>query len=437
MAETLVTLTGEDALQHPFTVDTPGEAWAALTLSAPGTSWSRGDPAVVTADLDHLHQQEIILAGGEEPAEYLRLLGHVGPGTHILRLRLQRILSAPTARTVTICALRVGVVGDRDPAAFIWRHAPVLHYRALDSQLDSLTTDTPLLLFYRASAGPGGDGVEYHAVFSHEDEGTDLTGLLARWGHTTDIEWIYRVRRAAGDEGSETTAAEFQGPHHQTVLYHGGHALGGHPVLQVATRNGLVTDRVVCPFRAALAPALAQPPGEPREGVLHQFPWIYRVSGLEVHRQVALDPQRSPASPAAADPRSYVFLQWKRAAGATLPLEAAVQAHGAWHTSAGGRRDLAFEGPDGESTAVMLPPGVTEVDVTGISLRAFEPPDGEAEIRLVRVFFLDEEYRPRPSLAAGGVCRLTSARPHAIVWQRGQRSPTSPDTPHSDEQCGE
>ncbi len=419
MAETPVTLTREDALEHPFTVDAPGEAWAALTLSAPGTSWSRGDPAVVTADFDHLHQQEIILAGGEKPTEYLRLLGHVRLGTHVLRLRMQRILSAPTARTVTICALRVGVVADTDPAVFIWRHAPVLHYRALDSRLDSLTTDTPLLLFYRASTEPDGDGVEYHAVFSHEDEGTDLTGLLARWGHTTDIEWIYRVRRAAGGEGSETTVAEFQGPHHQTVPYRGGRALGGHPILQVATRNGLVTDRVVCPFRAALAPALAQPLGEPREGVLHRFPWIYRVSGLEVHRQVALDPQRSPASPAAADPRSYVFLQWKRTAGATLPLEAAVRAHGVWHTSAGGRRDLAFEGPDGESTAVRLPPGVTEDDVTGISLRAFEPPDEEAKIRLVRVFSLDEEYRPRPSLAAGGVCRLTAARPQAIVWQRG------------------
>lgn len=418
MAETPVTLTREGAFEHPFTVDTPGEAWAALTLSAPETSWSRGDPAVVTADLDHLHHQEVILAGGGEPTEYLRLLGHVRPGTHVLRLRIQPVLSAATARTVTICALRVGVVADTDPAAFIWRHAPVLHYRALDSPLDSLSTDTPLLLFYRASAGPGGDGVEYHAVFSHEDEGTDLTGLLARWGHTTDIEWIYRVRRAAAGEGSEMIVTEFQGPHHQTVPYRGGHALGSHPVLQVATRNGLVADRVVCPFRVALAPALAQPPGEPREGILHQFPWIYRVSGLEVHRQVALDSHGSPASPDAADPRSYVFLQWKRAPGATLPLEAAVRANGVWHTSAGGRRDLAFEGPDGECTAIGLPRDVTEDDVTGISLRAFEPPDGEAEIRLVRIFFLNKEYRPRPSLAAGGVCRLTAARPHAIVWQR-------------------
>ena len=419
MAKAQAILTGTDAFEYPFTVDVPGEAWAALTLSAPGTSWSRGDPAVASVDLDHLHHQEIILAGGEEPTEYLRLLGRLRTGPHNLRLRLHQTLSASTAKTVLVTALRVGIVPETDPAAFIWRHAPVLHYRAIHSPLDSLTTDTPLLLFYRTSAGPDGEGIEYHVVFSHEDEGTDLTGLLARWGHTTDIEWVYRVRRSAAGEDSAVTMGEFQGPQHQTLPYHGGHALGGHPVLQMATTNGLVTDRVTCPFRTALAPALAQPPDEPREGVLHRFPWIYQVSGLEVRRQVALDPHRSQASPAGADLRSYMFLQWKRAPGAILPLEAAVRARGTWYTSAGGRRDLAFEGSDGESTAVGLPPGINDDDVTGISLRALDPPDGDAEIRLVRAFFLSDDYKPRPSLPAGGVCRLTAARSHAIVWRRG------------------
>ncbi len=409
IAKVPIPITGEDTFEHPFTVDAPGEAWAALTLSAPGTSWSRGDPAVVAVDLDHLHQQEIILAGGEEATEYLRLLGRLRTGPHLLRFRLHQMLSAPTAHTVLVTALRVWVVPETDPAAFIWQHAPVLHYRALHSPLDSLTTDTPLLLFYRASAGPGGESVEYHVVFSHEDEGTDLTGLLARWGHTTDIEWIYRVRRVASGEDKQATVGEYQGPEHRTMPYDGGRALGGHPVLQMATMNGLVTDRVRCPFRTALAPALAQPPDEPREGVLHRFPWIYHVSGLEVRRQVALG----------VDLRSYLFLQWKRAPGATLPLEAAVQARGTWYTSTSGRRDLAFEGADGESTAIGLPPGISDDDVTGISLRALDPPDGDAEIHLVRAFSLDDDSKPRPSLPAGGVCRLTAARPHAIVWKRG------------------
>lgn len=418
-AEAPVALTGEETFENAFTADAPGEAWAALTLATPGTSWSRGDPAVVAVDLDHMNQQEIILAGGEEPTEYLRLLGHVRPGLHLLRLRIHRMLSAPTAHTVLVSAVRVGVVPETDPAAFVWRHAPVLHYRALQSPLDSLTTDTPLLLFYRPSAGPEGDGVEYHVVFSHEDEGTDLTGLLARWGHTTDIEWVYRVKRSVSGAGPDATAGEFQGPHHRTHVYLGGHTLGRHPVLQMATLNGLVSDRVTSPFRTALAPALAQPPDEPREGVLHQFPWIYRVSALEVLRHVEMDPHHVPTSPGAADLRSYVFLQWKRAPEATLPLEAAVRARGAWYTSAWGRRDLAFEGPDGESTAVGLPAGITADDVTGISLRAFDPPAGVAEIRLVRAFSLDDDYRPRRSLPAQGVGRLTAVRPHVMVWERG------------------
>jgi hypothetical protein len=148
----------------------------------------------------------------------------------------------------------------------------VIHYRALNGPLDSLTSDAPLVLFYRLEPRAGGAALEYHLIYSYEDAGTDLTGLLA-------------VR-------------------------------------------------------------------------------------------------------------------------------------GAWYTSAWGRPDLAFAEPDAESTAVKVPAGTTEAEVTGIALRAFDPPAEPADVRLVRAFFLDGAYRPRPPFAGGAACRLTRREPRRVVWER-------------------
>jgi len=408
-------LAAGERFERPFTLDTPGEAWAAATLSAPGTSWGRGTAAVVTLEVDGRAPQEVILAADCEPTEYLRLLGRLPPGPHVLTLTLHRDLSAPEAETVTVGGIRIESVGDTDLIAPVWQHAPVLHYRSLGGPLDNLTTDTPLLLFHRILPDLAGETIEYHAVFSHEDEGTDLAGLLARWGHTVDIEWVYRVTRT---RSGKILREEYQGSGHRTVPFHGMRTFGGHPVLQIATLNGLVSDRVVCPHRAALAPACPQPPGEPREGVLHRFPWIYRVSALEVARQATLETEPSPESPAPADLRCYLFLQWKRVTGPPVALEAAARVRGTWRPSGWERPEMAFAGADAESTAVKCAHGVTEDDVTGIAIRAFDPPKEPVELRLVRAFFLDVRYRPRPPLPASGMCTLTATQPRAVVWER-------------------
>ncbi|HKV43141.1 MAG TPA: hypothetical protein VJT32_00470, partial [bacterium] len=398
--------------EHAFVVGSPGEAWASLTLAAPGTSWRDARVAVVEIEVDDRDRQEVILAGGDEPTEYLRLLGRLAAGSHRLRLRIQPDLTSPDAAAVTVDRVQTRFVGDEDPAAPVWRHAPVVHYRAVTSPLDSLTSDTPLLLFYRTGSDAHGTVIEYHLIFSHEDAGTDLPGLLARWGHTVDIEWVFRVTL---DGTGRPVREEVQGPEHRTLRYAGGRALGGHPVLQVATLNGTVTDQVRSCFWGALAPACAQPEGEPREGVLQRFPWIYRVSALEVLRQVPLD-DPSPDSRGPADLRSYVYVQWKRPPGPETPLEAAVRVGGNWYASAWGQPDLAFAGPDAESTAVKVPIGTDEAAITGIALRALEPPGAPLAVRLVRAFLLDDRYGPRPSFAAGGVC-LTRRQPHAAAWE--------------------
>jgi hypothetical protein len=404
-----------DVLEHRFALAEPGEAWAALTLAAPETSWLRAEAAVVTLTVDGRDRQEVILTAGDEPVDYHRLLGRLERGAHIMRVEIHPGLSSPAAREVAVAELRTGCVEDGDPSAHVWRHAPVIHYRALDGPLDSLTTDAPLLLFYRTHVHDGLMSLEYHVVFSHEDAGTDLTGLLARWGHTVDIEWVFRVTL---DGAGGVISEEFQGLDHGTHRYRGGRSFGGHPTLQVATRNGTVEDRAICPYRAALAPACAQPAGEPRESVLQQFPWVYRVSAMEVLRQVPLEVPPVPDAPAPGDLRAYLFLQWRRVRGPVVPLEACVRAGGRWYTSAWGREDLAFDDPDAESTAVKMPPATTEAEVSAIALRVMKPIREAAQVALVRAFFLGEGYRPRPSFAGPAVCQLNAAGPEQVVWTR-------------------
>jgi len=271
-------------------------------------------------------------------------------------------------------------------------------------------TDTPLLLFHRPVDTPDGRGVEYHVIFSHEDGGTDLTGLLAGWGHTTDIEWVFRIVR---DGCGRIVREEFQGPEHRTRPFRGARALGGHAVLQVATRNGMVTDRVTCPYRAAPAPVVAQPAGEPREGVQYRFPWIHRVSALEVIRQERLDDELP------VDPRAYVYVQFKRDADAMAPaLEALIRIRGVWHGSAWGRHELAMRGEDAESTAIKLPPGAGEADIEAIAIRAIDPLPRAATVRLVRAFCLDDRCYPRASFAPPAACALSADIPDATVWRR-------------------
>jgi len=421
-------VTIDGAAQHPFTLDADGEAWAAPTLAAPGTSWERGAAAVVILEVDGRRRQDLVVAGGAEPTEYLRSLGRLTRGPHVLRLAVDRRASVPPTGGVELLGLRTGGVADGDPSAPIWASAPILYYRHDAGLPDGIVTDTPLLLFYRGVASPAAPdssrpGLEYHVVFSHEDAGTNLTGLLAKWGHTTDIEWIYRVE---WNDSGGIAREEYQGRGHRTLPFRGERAWGAHPVLQVIGRHGMVTDRVDGTRRVALAPALAQPEDEPREGVLQRFPWIYRVSALEVLRQVALEQTPDSSSPAPADLRGYLFLHWKRRPGASQPLEAGVRIGGCWYTSAWGRPDLAFGGADAESTAVKLPPGADDAAIDAIAVRAVSPVAVPIDAALVRAFRLDDRYLPGSALAARGAVRITEPNTWAVAWERAGERPQSP-----------
>ena len=126
----------------------------------------------------------------------------------------------------------------RAPPAQVWRNAPVLYGRNLTGPYENNHTDVPLLAYHTSSTDPSGvRTIEYTVIWSNEDGGTDAPQLMARWGRTTDIEWVYRVRLAPS---GRLLSAEYQGPNHETTPFKGLHE-ARHPLLQTATSNNNVT----------------------------------------------------------------------------------------------------------------------------------------------------------------------------------------------------
>ena len=54
-------------------------------------------------------------------------------------------------------------------------------------------SDIPLLLYCERLKDEGEDVLQYTVIFSNEDGGTSTRTLMARWGRTTDIEYVYRA----------------------------------------------------------------------------------------------------------------------------------------------------------------------------------------------------------------------------------------------------
>jgi len=366
--------------------------------------------------VDGRYNQDLVLFGDGIHAEYPRLLGCLPAGAHVLSIDFNDALSAPRVSDADITAAAISPIPGRDRDASVLRRAPAIYWRDLSDPRETAMTDTPLVLFTRTTSAEGRRSIEYHLVSSHEDEGTPLLGLLAKWGHTTDIEWIYRVTPA-----DETGPGRwFQGPGHRTNRFRGKTVLGGHPALQLTTRHGMVTDRITGRVRSILPPAIDLPHDEPREATMTRFPWTYQVSVREVRRQVL------PLIPSPGDPREYLYLQFRpgpiRPRKARLAFEAGVRLRGEadWRWSSLGAALLCFAGHEAWSTAVRIPIRTRASDIEVIALRA-EPAGSFGRRCTVRTalfaaLLLDQHDRATAVLRAPGPWVEIAAGTTQILW---------------------
>lgn len=386
---------GAAAEVHRFQVERGGEAVADLVMASPGSDWSRAgrEAAAVDVRIDGGAAFQVMLFAGPERRTYPVFLGRLEPGRHELTIEQNRQHSAPgTAVTVFAVAVRSGL---DDPVV---SHAPVLYARR---NTIGKFTDIPLVIYAERLSEGGADVLQYTVVFSNEDGGTSTRALMARWGRTTDIEYVYRVDLRTG-------RAIIQTRDHKDVEFTGKRE-GDHPLLIPVTDNNMVADEVPSAVRYQIAPLLVDLSRNSREKVMDDDPVLYRVASEELVREGKLRPFGVVEGNKISDPRNYLYVEAevavKNAGVVTL-----VRRRGdpVWRSSALGRPDYTVDRSGWIRTTVELPPGTRGEDIAEIGFTCLVvvdsttkryPDSGSCTVRAVnKAFLLDQGYRPGVSI---------------------------------------
>ena len=429
-AALLLAVSASAAEAKTFKAARSGEAQLSFTASVPGTGWHRAgrEAAVLKVRLDGRHVADVVAFAGAERFRYETALGAVRRGRHRVSVKLDRRKSP--VRRARIGALRPRVVDD-----LVARHAPILYGRDLPEirgRYENARTDVPMLAYHARSTANGRTTIEYTTIWSNEDGGTNTPALMARWGRTTDIEWIYRVTLAP--DGSVESAV-YHGPNHETLPFTGARE-GDHPLLQTATSNNnlvQVTDRrLVNNLRFFLDTRRTLPAGRAREAAMDAAPWTYQVMAREIVREGRVESRPDPATPEVSDQRNYLFAEVDKntaygtpsAAGSWVGTALEVLVDGTWYSSHHGEPTWSIQRDDPAATTVELPEGTTAEDVEAVRAVAVPvgtpPADWRIDLTsLNRGFFLGGDYRPGPSfLSWRGAAALTPAQPEAVLWTR-------------------
>jgi hypothetical protein len=429
--------------QKQFYAHAAGEARLALTAAAPGTDWGSAgrESAVLSVSVDGRYSQDVVLFAGAQRFTYDVALGPIARGRHRVTVAFDRSKSPAGARGAKVTRLAPSLAAGDDLAA---RYAPILYGRDLPEipgRYENNATDVPLLEYHTIATGADGTTtIEYTMIWSNEDGGTNTPALMARWGRTTDIEWIYRV---VLDPAGRIVSEQYQAPNHETKSFSGAKQ-GLHPLLvNVTSNNNLeqVTDPAASTgYRFFLTATDTLPAGRAREAVMDANPWTYQVSAEEIAREGELEPVASPDTPAVSDQRNYLFAEVDKdtsypappTSGTWVGTALAVRLRGGdrWYTSHHDVPDWSIQRDDPAATTVELPSGATSADVEAIKAIAVPvastgtppapaPADYTIHVRrLNRGFLLGDDFLPEPSfLQWSGDVVLTPQQPEVVIWE--------------------
>ena len=433
-----VTRAGRDASVR-FRTRVAGEEIVDITAAAPGISWERegSESAVVRLSVDGVFVgDDVVMAA--TPITRSFDLGPLPPGRHVLSLHFDADASAATANVVHVHRTRFHTVAAGTPAYVALSHSPVLFGRngagttVRTGPYQNAVTDSPLVAWHEdtAAATPGHRILRYSIVWSNEDGGTSTPALMARWGRTTDIEWIYQVEVDALGRSVAGTAV-FQSPNHGTTVFAGAYE-GSRPRLQTCTLNNNVCDHVDDPMRFSLSTEeTLDGATQAREQVMDANPWTYRIMAEEARREGKVVADPDPAQTHfIADPDDYLYLVvGKHTIGANdrlfwVGLAIGVRLKGddtLYRSDKGLHADWSLQRDGFAATTVQLPPGTRRSDIAEIdAIRVpFGPDTGvTVEVNAInRAFFLSSRDQPRPSFLSGPTpATLTAASPTATLY---------------------
>jgi hypothetical protein len=351
--------------------------------------------------VDGRYSQHLALARGDAEADYHVMLGSVDPGRHELSIELDAALSAHDLGPTTVSRVDVSLVDRTSDEFTALSMAPILHARP---NTVGRFTDLPILAWYEVAPTPRGRQFRYSIIFTNEDGGTATDRLMATWGRTTDIEFVYG---AEVDARGTLIAEAYQGPGHLVPPFTGTHE-AKHPLLWVSTDNNMVSQEGTTAIRYRPTPERFDLTNISREAVMDAHPWSYVLTAQEMTREGKIANDATPRSGKIPDLRRYVFVE----ACTELDNAAvtfAVRAKGSggaerWYDADRGVPEFRIVRTGCFRGAVPLPADAGTPDA--IRFRAFaRPAQGTAppspgSVRVTRVnkvFTLDTGYLPRPS----------------------------------------
>jgi hypothetical protein len=399
-------LSAQKLSEKNFRVESEAEVLLSLTAAAPHTNWveSGGEAAVATIFVDGRYSQDIILFAGERRFTYEVMLGRLRPGEHALRVEFNRKQSAPKASTIEIQDAKISTVVRAQADYQALSNAPLIYARP---NTIGRFSDVPLLMWYEAKRDGPLTTIRYSVIFTNEDGGTQTSALMARWGRTTDIEWVYEVQTNA--EGKVVTAT-FQGAEHKTLPFRG-KEVSGHPALIVVTDNNNVSDQGESDMRFALRPIAFDLSRNSREEIMDRHAWVYQLMAAELRREGKIA-ESSRGGNQMADPRHYLYFEAaSEQRDAALSFAVKLKGNPNWYTSDLGINYYKIDRSGFFRTTIRLPLGTRLDHIERIAARcdaAGDPKSGEeikkllnAECKLQSVnkaFMLDEHFLPGQSL---------------------------------------
>lgn len=328
--------------------------------------------------------------------EYRVLLGSVASGSHTVRIHEDADLTAAAlrGRSAARWDARIEQITAADS-----EHRPLSLAPFIYARPDTVGefTDVPLLMWYEIEPTDRGTRYRYSVIFSNEDGGTPADRLMATWGRTTDIEYLYSVEI---DAKGSILSEDMQGPKHE-ILGFKGKREGTHPLLWVSTENNMVLDTGTTSVRYAPAPVLVNLDKVSREVVMDANPWTYEVMAKELAREGKIVAEAAPGNGVIPDLRRFVFIEACGEAG-TNAIAASVNVGGAWYSSDRGVAEYRVVRDGCFRAAIPLPDTANAREVSAIRFHAHarqdRPSSGSRISRVNRVFSLDERSVPDASV---------------------------------------
>jgi hypothetical protein len=397
--------TTKPAVDQPFKVPAAGEAVAVIHASCSPCDWGveRQEAAAVRILIDGKYSQHLLLARGAADADYHVTLGPVMTGDHRLRIEADPALSSAQAGPATVSTVDIVVITPAGDDYVAQSMAPILYARP---NTVGKFTDVPVFMWYEIVSVPAGRQFRYSVIFTNEDGGTATDRLMATWGRTTDVEFVYGV--TLNGQGN-VVAEEFQGPNHEVPAFRGKHE-AAHPLQWVSTDNNMVSESGPAEVRYAPQPQKFDLTDVSREAVMDAHPWIYTLAAKEMAREQKLVEDAPAGSGRIPDSRRFVFVE------ACTELQNAAVAFSIHAPDASGSprwfdadrglpqfrivRSGCFRG------GVPLPAGAGRPDAIRFKAYSLPPranapaPSGPSTVVLTgvnRVYGIDDNYQPRPS----------------------------------------